>query len=235
MKKNEKLEVIKIFENPEVVKSDERIAAEWRKNFKKIFEIITKDKKYNLSLSQFKPCYEELMTGIINDFLSLDEKIYYLKQLYNSHSYLEDENLPQERTSEKEQYNTYKEIIYEKIQELETNQIKKISRDQIIKTYMKINGYYNETIDALNKRGKISIEDFEKIYNHFTWAFENDNKIKNIRPEARPDFRIDYIEWAEKILAISETHVIIYTIKDLAVYKEKLNEFIENNKEKQRH
>ena len=100
---------------------------------------------------------------------------------------------------------------------------------------MKINEYYNETIDALNKRGKISIEDFEKIYNHFTWAFENDNKIKNIRPEARPDFRIDYIEWAKKILAISETRVIIYTIKDLAIYKEKLNEFIENNKEKQRH
>lgn len=231
------------YERPEKIKSDKQVIYEWKLKIKKLFEIVDKKKTNGqgeeipnkLSVSQIKECYECLFEGIINDYISIDEQLYYLKKLYNSKSYVEDENLPQERASEKEQYDTYKEIIYEKIQELETNQIKNISRDQIIITYMKINEYYNETIDTFNKRGKISIDEFKKIYNDFIWSYENDNKIKNIRPNARPDFRIDYIEWAEKILAISETRVIIYTIKDLAIYKEKLNEFIENNKEKQRH
>lgn len=231
------------YERPEKIKSDKQVIYEWKLKIKKLFEIVDKKKTNEqgeeipnkLSVSQIKECYECLFEGIINDYISIDEQLYYLKKLYNSKSYVEDEKLPQERASEKEQYDTYKEIIYEKIQELETNQIKNISRDQIIITYMKINEYYNETIDAFNKRGKISIDEFKKIYNDFIWSYENDNKIKNIRPNARPDFRIDYIEWAEKILAISETRVIIYTIKDLAIYKEKINEFIENNKEKQRH
>lgn len=230
-------------EEPEKIKSDKQIIYEWKLKIKRLFEIAEK-KKINeqgeeipnkLSVSQIKECYECLFEGIINNYISVNEQLYYLKKLYNFKSYVEDENLPQERINEKKQYDTYKEIIYEKIQELETNQIKKMPQNQIINTYMKIKEYYNETIEILKKRGKISIDEFKKIYNVFIWAYESDNKIKNIRPDVRPDFRIDYNEWARKILAISETHVIIYTLKDLAIYKEKLNQFIEENKEKQRH